>query len=748
MEGGTMFLLKGILAHPGRAVLIALGAIAGVVGLGMVTAQSGQTSLVELAAVVAVAAGLLAIRVPRQVVLGLTVAAVVAVGVVSVVPGVIAAGPLPVGILILGVAWLVWAWSGLGLLQLPPSSRGARFATVRELREAGFLTPHGWTVGSIGRHTLRFPELREREGIIVSAGVGSGKTAGPAMTAILSEAERPAAARRTVVIADPKDGELTRQTLPTLARTHSTLIWDPSNPDSCTVFFDPLRALPEPSDESFVGEVKEIARAWFEATRGATGHTTEPPFFINQPRSLMEALFLAFVVTHPQGTFVELADWNSALTIEAFQDLLDQSAHPAVHASAEALRAVGLNERTIGPIWGDILQRWDILIDPRVRRSMSGPPIDWSSLIRQPSALYLRIGAKDAERLQPLLSLALGQMYREVTKIAARYPNNVLPLELRVIMDEFGNLPRIYGIETALATLRSYGVGHYLFVQNCAQIIHRYGRELGKSIQDSIVTKVILGGAAFDDAKAFSERCGEITEHVPTQSWTANGMVQRSTTRSHSPDRRPLISATDIVHMSGTVLVSTRGVMPICAALRMYFEDPALVRRLEEDRREYERRCAANVAAAMPDACAVRPSPTVSPPRVPAIPAQRSEGRIPTVSNAPLPPLTGDERTPAPDRRTPPPPGCTPEEWEACAPALVTFIGSAEDDLFSLVTGRISSLEELHMIWQYDPERSTPARYATITAKERADASMVAHYADELAVRLQLCDDEPPAATM
>jgi type IV secretory pathway TraG/TraD family ATPase VirD4 len=734
-----MRVIRELVAHPGRAVLMALGAIAGALGLGMATAHASQAG-VELAGVLAVAAGLLAIRVRKQVVLGLTVAAVVAVGVVSVVPGVIAAGPLPVAVLVLGVVWVARTWSAIPGLQTAPSSRGARWATVRELREAGFLTPHGWPLGSIGSHTLRFPALRERESIIVAAAPGSGKSAGLAMTAIISEAQRPAAARRTVVIVDPKD-ELTRDTLPTLAVTHATLIWDPSNPSACTVGFDPLATLPKPTDESFVAEVKEIARSWFEATRGASGHSNEQPFFVNQPRSLMEALFLAFVVTHPQGTFVELADWNSALTIEAFQDLLDQSAHPAVHASAEALRAVGLNERTIGPIFGDILQRWDILIDPRVRRAMSGPPIDWRSLITRPTALYLRIGAQDAQRLAPLVSMAMGQMYREVTKIAARYPNNVLPCELRVIVDEFGNLPRIYGIETALATLRSYGVGHYLFVQNCGQITHRYGRELGQSIQNSIVTKVILGGAALDDAKAFSERCGEVAEQVPTQSWTASGMFQRSTTRSHSPERWPLITAADIVHMSGAVLVSTRGVMPICAGLRMYFEDPALVRQLEKDRREYDRRCATPVAP---------PSPTVSlRPGLPS-PPQGSEKELPTGNCAPPPLVSEDERTPAPDRRTPevPPPGCTAQEWGTCAATLVTFIWSAEDDLFSLVTGRISSLDELRAIWRRNPSRSTPARYANITDAERAEAPTVAHYGDELAVRLQLLDDEPRSATM
>ena len=392
---------------------------------------------------------------------------------------VVAAGPLPVGALVLGLAWMLWTGQRMGLFARAPRARGSRWATVPELRAAGFLGPYGWPLGSIGHHLLRVPEATERESILVCAAPGSGKSAGPAIGAILSEADRPLAARRTVVIVDRKD-ELTRKTLPTLAKTHQCLIWDPSNPEACTVGWDPLiSGLPDPGDERYVGEVKTLARAFCEATLGGSESSgAEARFWINQARSLTEALFLAFVVMRPRGTLVELADWIGALSIEAFQEVLDTNPHPAVRASAKQLRALGLSDRTLGPIIGDILQRFDVLIDPRVRRAMSGPSIDWSALLtqEQPAAVYLCIGAQDAERLAPLVSLVLGGMYRAVTRVAARHPNNVLPREMRIICDEFGTLPRVLGIETALATLRSYGVGHYLFTQNTTRSSMSMGR--------------------------------------------------------------------------------------------------------------------------------------------------------------------------------------------------------------------------------------------------------------------------------
>src|SRR5205085_2818922 len=119
--------------------------------------------------------------------------------------------------------------------------------------------------------------------------------------------------------------------------------------------------------------------------------------------------------------------------------------------------------------------------------------------------------------------------------------------EVRVFVDEFGNLPRILGIETALATLRSYRVGHFLFVQSSTQLTHHYGRELGETIQDHLVTRIILGGAAEADAKAFSQRTGLVTENHPTRSWGSHGLFgARSSSRSYSPERRQLITPAEI----------------------------------------------------------------------------------------------------------------------------------------------------------------------------------------------------------
>jgi type IV secretory pathway TraG/TraD family ATPase VirD4 len=504
-------------------------------------------------------------RETRRFVLPLCCGAFLIAGGISLVSEIAALGLLPLAAAGIVVAGTVAVWTRT--FRAAPASRGARWATLRDLRRGGFLQEHGWPLGSVEGHTVRLPMEREREGILVTAATGSGKTSCLVIPALEEEARRPDP--RSLVILDPKAAELSRISMSMLARTHRVLLFDPSDPDACTVGLDPLATLPAPSDDRFVGETTALAGAWFWATRHGT-HSSDP-FWVTMPLALMESLFIAFVVIHPNGTFVELADWIRRLNITTFQDVLDHTPSPAIRDTAEVLRSLGMSERTIGPIWSDVLQRFEILSDPRVRKSMSGRPID-RTFVTQPTALYLRVGAQDAERFGPLLSMALGQLYRELTRIAAQSPGHRLEREVRVIVDEFGTLPRIYGLENALSTLRSYGVGHYMFAQMTAQLVASYGRELAETIEGNLVTRIVLGGAEQHDAKKFSDRCGEITEYRPHRSWSGQGLLGRSSrSLSYAPEKRPLIAPAEIIHMRDTVLVSTRGMSPIRAVAEPYF---------------------------------------------------------------------------------------------------------------------------------------------------------------------------------
>lgn len=611
-----------------------------------------------------------------------------------------------------------------------PRSRGARWATMRDLRRAGFLAAHGWPVGGVGREVVRLPDERQSEGVLLVAPPGSGKSSGLAIPTILSEADRAVDDRRSLVVGDPKD-ELTRITMATLMRTHHALVWDPGDAAECTVTFDPLAMLPAPTSASYLPEVHSLADGFFWASRH--GEHSSDPFFITQPMSMLRAVVLTFLSYHPQGSFVEMGDWLRSLTsFEQFVDAVEGSVSPAARSFAGTLRSLALNERAVGGIFADITQRFDVLDTPAVRAAMQRGPrlLAWERVVADPTVVYVRVPARESERLQPLLSLFFASMYRQLAVIAERQPTHRLPRGVRVILEEFGNLGRIHGIETALATLRSYGVGHFVIVQTTAQLVRHYGKTLAQSIQDNLVTKLVLGGAADEDARWMSHRSGEIVEYHASSTVTDAGMGNASASSGWTPERRPLISPSEIMHMHGVVLMSTRGLPPVLARLMPYFTDRALVQRMQDDARDLAATRAqhahATTASVSPPVTEVSPQPVP-----PASPLSLSDDLASIVEALPRAvPTSGG-------KRDVPPPGSSVEEWEGSPRALREARWSLEDDAAALADGS-ADLAAIQERWRATWPQCSPGRYAKITDEEAVSAPTVWFYIQDLAWSLEL----------
>ena len=176
-----LMLLMNLLSNPRRSLrTLVLGIAVTVillVALGHATPAFQETVGGILIAALALS---VIVRVPMRYVLPLTIGAVVIVTVLNLVTAVIASGYVPLIMIGLGLMFglSVWFRSGApGLrsgslgdairraFRQPPQSRGAHWASVRELQRGGFLGESGWPLGEVDGHILRLPMEREREGI-------------------------------------------------------------------------------------------------------------------------------------------------------------------------------------------------------------------------------------------------------------------------------------------------------------------------------------------------------------------------------------------------------------------------------------------------------------------------------------------------------------------------------------------------------------------------------------------------------
>ncbi len=381
-----------------------------------------------------------------------------------------------------------------------------RWATHGELRAGGWLHPSGWPLGPLNRvgPITYIPPLVQRENVMALAPPGSGKTRGILVPALLSETRQPPAFRRSLIVVDP-EGELYRLTGRQLARTHKIVVWNPAKPSMCNTAFDPLAYVPAWNRPGYVDGCELAAMVWLSATADAAeggGRRAADPYWEKMPANALKALFLAWGIQP-----LSITKAAQALGEKDTAALLEDLSGSSIDAAKMRAQVVGdllKNERAAGNVFSDLRERFMFLNNPTVAGTMQGKSVDFSAMMREPTAIFIQVSTA-ALYLQPLLSVFVATAVGELLKVADGQP---LPREVRFVIDELGNLGRIHDLAGSLATLRKFHIGFLMATQTTARLADRYGQQLAESIMGTCGTVLALGGLSFDDASWASRQLG------------------------------------------------------------------------------------------------------------------------------------------------------------------------------------------------------------------------------------------------
>ena len=131
--------------------------------------------------------------------------------------------------------------------------------------------------------------------------------------------------------------------------------------------------------------------------------------------------------------------------------------------------------------------------------------------------------------------------------------NGSLPIPVNFILDEFHNIGAIPDFKKKISTVRSRNISISLIFQNLAQLKNRYPNDEWQEILGNCDTQIALGCTDEMTAKFISERTGEITVEIGTQS------RQLSTWRisNYTPDyretssvaKRKLLTSDEVLRM-------------------------------------------------------------------------------------------------------------------------------------------------------------------------------------------------------
>jgi type IV secretion system protein VirD4 len=138
----------------------------------------------------------------------------------------------------------------------------------------------------------------------------------------------------------------------------------------------------------------------------------------------------------------------------------------------------------------------------------------------------------EMQRLRPLVSCFLLQMFAAWIRLANHSPQGALPHPIICYLDEFGSAGSVPRMADLIATLRSRHVALVLACQGFAQVEERYGKAGAETILSNASTHIVLPGVGQREAEFYSKRIGKTT--ITTNSSSRRGAWEVSSHRGEA----------------------------------------------------------------------------------------------------------------------------------------------------------------------------------------------------------------------
>ena len=163
--------------------------------------------------------------------------------------------------------------------------------------------------------------------------------------------------------------------------------------------------------------------------------------------------------------------------------------------------------------------RLSAFIFPQYTNIMQEDEMDFGSLGERKRAIFCITPVNDGS-MNYLVSMLFTQCFQELYLRADERYDGHLPVPVRVIQDEWANVPQPDSYPKVLATCRSYNIGIDIIVQNIQSIKARY-RDEYQSIIGNCDTLLFLGGGNEPESLEFmSKLLGKETISIRTRGQT------------------------------------------------------------------------------------------------------------------------------------------------------------------------------------------------------------------------------------
>lgn len=180
--------------------------------------------------------------------------------------------------------------------------------------------------------------------------------------------------------------------------------------------------------------------------------------------------------------------------------------HPARGAFAVAELAP---ERTRGSFFTSALATLRLFIDTKIADMTSATDQDLNIIADEKVAIFCTIPDEKKTR-HMLATLLIDQLYMNLVEIANKNGGR-LKQRVNMLIDEFGNLPKINGFDNKLTVCLGRGIRFILAVQDIGQLNEVYGKDIAKIITSNCHDWIYLLTSDDNTAEIISKRTGNYT---------------------------------------------------------------------------------------------------------------------------------------------------------------------------------------------------------------------------------------------
>jgi type IV secretion system protein VirD4 len=463
------------------------------------------------------------------------------------------------------VGWVLGRWRLPRRHRTPRRQRGARWASLWQLRRLLVTRPKAgriilgrrdrWRDRLLGRVLLAVEQCHS---VLAFGPPGSYKTHALVIPAILEW--------HGGLVATSIKPDVLRATLAHRARLGEVWVYDPLALSGVPAAqWTPLAYC------GTYATAKRVGRMLADAA-DVQGHKADDQNYWQ----LLGAKLLACVLYAAAGTgrtMAEVARWVDVQDFdEVAQCLMELGDAHALDAWAACTNRP---DNTRGSVFGTAETLLDVFGDPAIAASAEGCDLDVDALLTgSNNTLYLYAPASEQERLRPLFELLISVVILRAEELAAAQPDGMLSPRLFVCLDEAGNCAAISKLPQLATTGRGQGIQLLTIWHDEAQLAYRYGRRAA-TVLNGHRAKLLLSGQA--DPASLELASKLVGDEAITHTSQTSGDGRNSTTASVSYRRLVPPEALRQLKPRRALLVYGH-LPPVRIRLRPWFRSPRLAR--------------------------------------------------------------------------------------------------------------------------------------------------------------------------